>query len=172
MGREEARTLQRGLGGTCSMKGKQHDQHYGHLFLMLVLSVASMYALMYAMTADFASVYLNLNQLYMALLMAAPMGIIELAVMRSMYADRRMNAAVMAGSLVVLLGAWVAIRQQAAIADGQFLRSMIPHHSSAILMCERATLTDPAIQALCKSIIEGQQAEIDLMKAKLNARGE
>ncbi len=32
---------------------------------------------------------------------------------------------------------------QAGIGDKEFLRSMIPHHSGAILMCEQATLTDP-----------------------------
>jgi uncharacterized protein (DUF305 family) len=44
---------------------------------------------------------------------------------------------------------------------------MIPHHASAILMCEKANLQDPEIKDLCQSIISGQQAEIDQMKAKL-----
>jgi uncharacterized protein (DUF305 family) len=34
-------------------------------------------------------------------------------------------------------------------------------------MCEKASLTDPDVQALCKKIIEGQRQEIDQMKAKL-----
>jgi uncharacterized protein (DUF305 family) len=60
------------------------------------------------------------------------------------------------------------IRQQTAISDKQFLRSMIPHHAGAILMCERASIQDSEIKELCKSIIASQQAEIDQMRAKLN----
>ena len=57
-----------------------------------------------------------------------------------------------------------AMRTQAAVGNEQFLRSMIPHHSGAILMCEKAQLTDPEIIALCKQIISSQQAEIAQMQ--------
>jgi len=143
------------------------DVHYRHLLIMLALSFGVMYALMYAMVDDFANVFNNVNQVYMAALMAAPMGIIELAVMRSMYANRRLNLLVAAGSAIVFALAWFGIRQQVAIGDAQFLRSMIPHHAGAILMCEEAPIRDAGIKALCQSIIAGQQAEITQMKAKL-----
>jgi uncharacterized protein (DUF305 family) len=44
---------------------------------------------------------------------------------------------------------------------------MIPHHAGAILMCEQAPISDPEIHELCGQIVSSQQAEIDLMKAKL-----
>jgi uncharacterized protein (DUF305 family) len=59
------------------------------------------------------------------------------------------------------------MRTQAAVGDRQFLRSMIPHHSGAILMCEQASLTDPEITALCRDIVESQRAEIAKMQALL-----
>jgi uncharacterized protein (DUF305 family) len=59
------------------------------------------------------------------------------------------------------------IRQQTLVSDRQFLRSMIPHHAGAILMCRQAPIADPEIQRLCTTIISSQQAEIDQMKAKL-----
>lgn len=145
----------------------QGDLHYRHLAIMLALSFVVMYAFMYAMVDDFANVFNGLNQAYMAALMAAPMGLIELAVMRSMYPNRRLNAMVVGASLIVLVLAWVGIRQQVAIGDAQFLRAMIPHHAGAILMCEEAPVQDPEIRALCRSIIASQQAEIAQMKAKL-----
>ena len=125
---------------------------YSRLLLMIVLSFVSMYVLMYAMVNTFANVYLNFNQLYMAGVMAAPMAIIELALMRGMYHDRRRNVLIAVASVVVLIAFWVLIRQQAAIADRQFLRSMIPHHAGAILMCEKASMTDPGIKELCKPL--------------------
>jgi len=59
------------------------------------------------------------------------------------------------------------IRQQTAVVDRQFLRSMIPHHSSAILMCREATLQDPEVRKLCENVATSQQQEIDQMKAIL-----
>jgi hypothetical protein len=150
-------------------KGKtaKTNMHYRHMAIMMGLSFVSMFVLMYAMVDSFANVFVNLNQVYMAALMVAPMVIIELVVMRAMYPTKRLNAIIAAGSVVVFVGCWLLIRQQGAISDTQFLRSMIPHHAGAILMCKEAPLQDQQIKDLCKSIIEGQQAEIDLMKAKL-----
>ncbi len=34
-------------------------------------------------------------------------------------------------------------------------------------MCEKASIPDPEIKDLCKSIISGQQSEINQMKTKL-----
>ena len=151
--------------------GGQHSSPYRDLLVMTLLSFASMFVLMYAMVNEFANVFSNLNQCYMAGLMAAPMALIELAVMRAMYRDRRLNIIVVAASLVVLFASWTMIRQQTGISDKQFLRSMIPHHASAILMCTQAPIEDTEIRNLCRQIVTGQQAEIDQMKAKLQTLG-
>ena len=143
--------------------------HYWRLGWMTVFSFAAMYALMYAMVDRFANVYNNVNQVYMAGLMAAAMVIIELAVMSAMYHNSKLNAAIIAASIIALLGFWVGIRAQIAVSDKQFLRSMIPHHAGAILMCEKAAIHDPEIKELCKTIIASQDAEIRQMKAKLDA---
>ena len=144
--------------------------HYRHLFAMLGLSFIAMYVLMYAMVSSFANVYSNVNQVYMAGLMTAPMALIELWIMRSMFTNRRTNAAIATTSAVIGVLCWVLIRQQIAVTDTQFLRSMIPHHASAILMCQQAPVKDPSILELCKSIITSQQAEIDQMKGLLERR--
>lgn len=62
-----------------------HHRPYLKLAVMAVLSFIAMYVLMYAMVNEGRDVYPNINQLYMAGLMAAPMVIIELLVMRAMY---------------------------------------------------------------------------------------
>ena len=147
--------------------GGSHGNPYARLLWMLLLSFAAMYALMYAMVDRFDNVLGSVNQFYMAGLMAAPMAIIELALMRAMYPRKRLNAAIMAVSIVLLAVFWIGIRQQAAVNDTQFLRSMIPHHAGAILMCGRNHLADPQLRQLCKDIMVSQQAEITLMKSKL-----
>ena len=144
-----------------------HDNHYPHLAIMAVLSFIAMYILMYAMVARFGDVYNNINQVYMAGLMTAPMVVIELVVMRAMYHDKRLNVMIIGGSIVVGVLLFTAIRQQTMVTDGQFLRSMIPHHSGAILMCGEARLEDAEIRRLCESIMTSQQQEIDQMNAIL-----
>jgi hypothetical protein len=95
-------------------------QHYGRSFLMALLSRVSMYVLMYAMDDRWANVFSNVNQFYMAGLMAAPMIIIEIAVMSGMYRNRTWNLAILADSAVAALVSFVLIRQQTAVGDRQF----------------------------------------------------
>lgn len=140
---------------------------YRHLASMAVLSFIAMYILMYAMVNAFANVYPNVNQFYMAGLMTAPMVIIELIVMGAMYRNKQVNRAVIGASAALLVLFWLGIRYQAAVNDTEFLKSMIPHHAGAILMCREASLKDPAVRKLCEGIVVGQQAEIDQMKADL-----
>jgi hypothetical protein len=147
----------------------REEQQYRRLVVMAALSFLAMYALMYAMVDSVGHVYMNVNQVYMAGLMTAPMIVIELWVMRSMYQNGRLNAVIGAASVLTGMAMFGLIRQQTAISDRQFLRSMIPHHSGAILMCQDASLQYAEIQALCKTIVAGQQAEIDRMAAKLRA---
>lgn len=135
--------------------------------VMVALSYAAMYVLMYAMVNTFDNVFNNINQVYMAGLMAAPMVPIELALMGRMYPNKALNGAVVAIAVVVMLLCWFGIRQQVAVSDQQFLRSMIPHHAGAILMCRENKLADPELQQLCREIVGSQQSEIELMKRKL-----
>lgn len=143
--------------------------NYRNLFWMAALSFISMYILMYIMVDKFANVYPNLNQLYMAGLMTIPMIVIELFLMRGMYTNKRANIFIGVLSLVLFVVLIIFIKKQTAISDKEFLKSMIPHHAAALLMCEQAQLQDPEIQELCKNILITQQAEINLMKAKLEA---
>jgi uncharacterized protein (DUF305 family) len=149
------------------MQHEMHHKPYLRLLAMVVLSFIAMYGLMYAMVDRFANVLPNLNQAYMAGLMTAPMVLIELALMSAMYPNRRANAVIGVSAAVLLALCWIAIRQQAAIGDREFLRSMIPHHAGAILMCGKAPVQDLEVQKLCQSIVSSQQAEIDQMKTIL-----
>lgn len=102
------------------------------------------------------------------------MVLIELAVMRGMYRDKRLNAIVAGAAVVMGVAFFLFVRQQTAIGDRQFLRSMIPHHASAILMCQQASIRAAETKQLCFSpqgIVASQQAEIDQMNAMLKPPG-
>jgi uncharacterized protein (DUF305 family) len=140
---------------------------YRRLLFMAVLSFISMYVLMYMMVDRIQNVVPNVNQFYMAGMMTAPMVIIEVLLMSAMYPDKRRNAVIMAVTAVLGIMFIAGIRTQAVVGDTQLIKSMIPHHAGAILMCEEARLEDAELRELCQTIIASQQAEIDWMRAKL-----
>src|SRR5687767_14272649 len=139
--------------------GGMQASHYRRFLVMVGLHFIAMYVFMYAMVESFANVFNNFNQLYMAVLMTSSMVLIELPLMASMYKSKKLNLVIIAAGIVLLIGSWFAIRQQTAISDRQILRSMIPHHAGAILMCQEATIQDAEIKILCGSIEAGQQQE-------------
>ncbi|MBJ6120090.1 DUF305 domain-containing protein [Pontibacter sp. BT310] len=142
--------------------------NYKKFLLMLSVSFVIMYGVMFLNAAQFDHVYLNLNRLYMALLMVGPMALVMLGFMTSMYKDKKLNAIIVGVSLIVIAGAFVMLRNQTFVDDEHFMRSMIPHHSSAILVSSAADLQDPEVQKLAREIIESQKKEIAEMKAILN----
>lgn len=146
-----------------------HHKNYNRLLVMFVLHFIAMYALMYAMVDTFANVHFNHNQFYMAALMAAPMVALELLIMGSMYPRKKLNVGIILASILILASSLIFIRGQVAIGDEQFLKSMIPHHAGALLMCQKAHVTDPEIKELCSNILLGQQSEIDWMEEKLKS---
>jgi len=162
----------------CSMKLQTQKEQpsihndrmsYKKLVLMIAASFISMYILMYAMVDKFSNVVPNVNQFFMAGLMTMPMLLIELIIMGGMYGNKKLNIILIISGLAAGIIFYACIREQTGVRDRQFLRSMIPHHAAAVLMVKKAALQDPEIRALAKQIITSQQAEIQQMKAKLDA---
>jgi hypothetical protein len=144
--------------------------HYRMLGLNLVLSVIVMYFVMFTMIWSFGDFFNNLNMFYMALMMATPMGILMLLLMSTMYSNKRLNFGLYGLFALLFILAFWGMRAQVLVGDRQFLRAMIPHHSGAILMCNRAAIRDPEIHDLCfkpNGIIDSQTREIAQMKAIL-----
>jgi uncharacterized protein (DUF305 family) len=123
---------------------------------------------MYVMIDSWGDFYHNLNMGLMALAMAAPMGAIMLATMPGMYPKKRANVAIYAACAIVFVAAFTGIRTQTPIGDEQFIASMIPHQSGAILMCREAAIEDAELRALCDGIEEGQRQEIEQMRGILD----
>jgi uncharacterized protein (DUF305 family) len=93
--------------------------------------------------------------------------VLMIVAMRYMFPSRAANGLIIGAAAIAFLGAFALIRTQTTIGDRAFLRSMIPHHSGAVLMCREADLQDPEIKQLCSQIIESQKREIDQMKGML-----
>ena len=148
-----------------------HEHSDGHpykgLALMTVLHFLFMYAMNYLMVDAASSIFLNVNALYMTLWMVAPSVVIMILLMKSMYPNKKLNSAISGTSILIFVLSFVFIRNQTLVGDKQFVRSMIPHHSGAVLMCREAKIEDAELKALCGQIIEGQLREIEDMKKVL-----
>lgn len=140
---------------------------YKKLFLALFISFLVMYTVMFLNVDAIDHIYLSLTRFYMALLMVSPMAILMLVVMGSMYPDKKKNKLISLGAAVVFVLALVCLRQQVFISDAQYMRAMIPHHSSAILTSRHAAIKDPQVKQLPEGIIASQQREIQEMKQML-----
>ena len=140
---------------------------YKRFAVMAVAMFVAMYFIMYAMIDGLNNLIPNINNLYMTLLMVSAMLIIELLIMKGMYQNKKINWAVNTVSLAIGIFSWFGIREQINVGDKQFVKGMIPHHAAAVLMSEKAKLTDPELIELQKNILETQAKEIEFMKRKL-----
>ena len=147
------------------MDARTVRMNYAMLAVSSLVMLSLMYVIMFAMIYSLCEFIQNINFFYMAVMMATPMTVMMPLMMSSMYPDRKLNLIIylLCGLLFVL--AFAGIRTQALVGDSQFLRSMIPHHSGAILMCEKARIRDAEIKTLCGQIIRSQADEITQMKA-------
>ena len=144
---------------------ERHGRPYVMFWVNMILGLAVMYFVMFSMIDGPQDFRNNLNMFYMAVTMWAPMGIFMLATMPGMFPDRKANLILHASFILLTALSFWATRSQMLIDDRQFIDSMIPHHSGAILMCREADLDDPELIALCEEIIQAQRREIDQMQA-------
>jgi hypothetical protein len=120
---------------------------------------------MYLNTYQMDHVFFSETRTFMAFVMGAAMAVIMLIFMLDMYKNRKINAAILAGSVIVFAGALWLVRSQTTVEDVSYMKAMIPHHSIAILTSERANIADPRVRKLADTIIETQRKEIAEMKA-------
>jgi hypothetical protein len=142
---------------------------------MIATSMAAMFALTYVNSYELSHVRWSETRFFMAFVMGAAMAVIMLGYMLNMYRNKKINAAIFAGSVIVFALALFLVRSQTTVQDESWMRAMIPHHSIAILTSERAEIDDVRARELADSIIEAQRreiAEMDWLIADIEQNGE
>jgi uncharacterized protein (DUF305 family) len=133
--------------------------------LMMLTSFIIMYAVMFFNVDVFGHVMLSTMRTYMTILMIAPMAITMMLYMWGMYKNKKANYAILAVAAVVFAATFYMMRNQTGISDVQYMKGMIPHHSSAILTSQESNIQDPEVKKLAEEIIKAQKEEIAQMKA-------
>jgi hypothetical protein len=137
---------------------------FGRFAAMVATSTIVMFGLMYLNTYAVGHVEYSQTRTWMAIVMGATMAIIMLGFMWSMYAGKKLKAAIVVGSAVAFAVALWLVRSQETVGDVSYMKAMIPHHSIAILTSERAHIKDPEVRKLADGIIDAQVREIVQMK--------
>ena len=141
--------------------------NYVKFAVMLATSFVIMYLVMFLNADVLDHVMLSHTRSYMTILMIAPMAFTMLLFMWDMYENKKVNFVIIVVSVVVFIATLVGLRQQSFIGDVQWMKAMIPHHSSAIMVSQKAHLEDPEAIKLAEDIIEAQKREIAQMKKML-----
>ena len=80
----------------------------------------------------------------------------------------KMNIGIIAFAAVSFFGTFYLLRTQTPVSDIQYMKAMIPHHSSAIMTSSNANFEDAEVQKLANDIIIAQEKEIKQMKEMIN----
>ncbi len=143
---------------------KDKNKNYKKFGIMMFTSFVIMYAVMFLNADQLDHIMLSNTRTYMTILMIAPMAVSMLLFMQSMYQNKKLNAIILVSAVVIFFDTFAMLRNQTFIKDVQYMKAMIPHHSSAIMVSQKATFEDPELKKLAEEIIEAQKREIAQMK--------
>jgi uncharacterized protein (DUF305 family) len=144
------------------------SMNYKKFMIMLLISFFIMYLVMFLNIDKLNHYHTSLTRIYMALLMVTPMAVVMMVMMGKMYPNKKTNTGIIIGSIVLFVVILAALRTQTPVGDIQYMKAMIPHHSSAIMVSKNANIKDPEVKKLSESIIESQEKEIAEMEGMLD----
>jgi len=139
--------------------------------IMFIGSFIIQYFIMSAVMVDkWANITNSIGKVYMAIIMALSMVIIEVGMHDHQYSVFSLNIYLM---ITALIGGTIYLyRKQMGINDKQYLEGMIEHHSMALLTSEEIVnkTDDYNVAKLAKNIIQTQTDEIREMRELLNKK--
>jgi len=137
------------------------------MFIVMVI-IGMLFNPMNILAYRFSDLYISQTLFYGGLLMASNMvWAHEIVHYLSM---GHFNMLVFYVGIILSIGVSILLlRQQLLVDDKQWLRRMIPHHSTALTTTHKIynRTNNPKIKELAKKIIDTQEKEIQLMKSML-----
>ena len=151
------------------MKNQKQDKNpYPKFAIIMATSFVIMYLVMFLNVASSDHILNSITRVYTTTLMISAMAITMLLFMWKMYPNKNTNYAIIAFAAVTFFGTIFLLRTQSFVGDMQWMKAMIPHHSSAIMTSSNANIKDPEVKKLADDIIEAQEREIAQMKQMID----
>lgn len=119
---------------------------------------------------DFTDYYLSVNMLYTGLILSFCL-IISYHLICYCRNNRFYNINIFLSSLTGLVVVFYLIREQFMVDDIQYLRDMIPNHSSTIYLSEKIleTSNNQEVRDLANQILNDHEQQLKLMKKMIKA---
>ena len=149
------------------MSGMQ-SMSYSKFMVMLLISFFIMYIVMFLNIDTLSHYHTSTTRIYMAILMVAPMAVYMMLMMGKMYPNKNINIGIIIVAIMVFIVTLLGLRTQTPISDVQYMKAMIPHHSSAIMVSKHANIQDPEVKKLSEQIIQSQEEEIAEMETMID----
>ena len=134
------------------------------MVMLIAMALAGLVTGMNSFVNSKSDIRVNMNDFYMGLMMAGVMFLL----MGVYYRSKKL---IVVGVVITVI-IFICIRRQIFIGEKEYLESMIPHHSMAVLMTkrlkEKGEIKKQELRELMKNIINTQKKEIELMKKLLN----
>jgi len=147
------------------MKSSLYKRHIIMFIVMVIIGMLLNH--MNILAYRLSDLYISQTLFYGGLLMASNMmWVHEIVHYLSM---GHFNMLVFSVGILLSISISILLRQQLLVDDKQWLRRMIPHHSTALTTTHKIynRTTNPKIKDLAKEIIDTQEREIELMKSML-----
>lgn len=130
--------------------------------MFLISLIAGFLSTMNVFVDKWNDIRFHLNDVYMILLMSGWMTLFMILVNHDMF---KYNSILIFILIILITLILYFIRNQIFVSDIQYLNSMIPHHSMAILMSKKIKekTKNKKIQQLANQIIDSQTKEIQLI---------
>lgn len=137
------------------------------MFIIMVI-VGMLFNPMNILAYRFTDLYISVTLFYSGLLMASNM-IWAHEIVHYLSMGHFNGIVFMVGIMLSVSISILLLREQLMIDDKQWLKRMIPHHSTALTTTHNIynKTTNPKIKILAKEIIDTQEREIQLMKSML-----
>ena len=136
------------------------------MFIVMVI-IGMLFNPMNILAYRFSDLYISQTLFYGGLLMASNMiWAHEIVHYLSM---GHFNMLVLSVGIILSIVVSLLLRQQLLVDDKQWLRRMIPHHSTALTTTHKIynKTSNPKLKKLANEIIDTQEKEIQLMKSML-----
>ncbi|WP_363349873.1 DUF305 domain-containing protein [Methylocystis echinoides] len=137
---------------------------YARLALIIAVATLVIFCVSYLNVYQADHIWLSAGRLWMAVAAGAAVAAALVAFSPDVYRSGPANSVIVAAAITVFAAAAWLVRTQDGVHEMTFLRAMIPHHSAAILMAERAQLRDPRVRELARRIVTDQMQEISEME--------
>ena len=140
--------------------------HKNVIYMMIASFIIQYWAMPVIMTDSIKNVTYSIGKLYISIIMALIMGLLEVFMPMS-HKEHSHSSIPTIITLSILLCVFLYVyRNQTGVDDANYLSEMIEHHSMAILTSSKIIkkTRNPKVKKLARQIEEKQKEEIVLMR--------